>query len=170
MAKVIFFYGLPSAGKTTIARKLKEKLGKAVHLDGDEVRSSITKHLGFSKKDRVENMRIVASAAELIRSQGIDVIVSLVAPHMEGRSIFDENCEELLKIYVSTPPEICYERDVKGLYAKAFNNEIENMTGVGNNYDYESDSTHNIILATATQTPDECADFIMDIAFPDRSE
>jgi adenylylsulfate kinase-like enzyme len=164
MAKVLFLYGLPSAGKTTISKILKDKIN-AVHFDGDEVRKNITSHLGFSKEDRIENMRIVASMAELVRSQEIDVIVSLVAPHFEGRKIFDDICQDLCKIYISTPPEVCYDRDVKGLYAKALNNEIENMTGVGDNYDYQLDSTHDLIMPTAGRTPQKCADFIYDILY-----
>jgi len=163
MANIIFLYGLPSAGKTTIGRVLKDKL-KAVHLDGDEVRSSITNNLGFSKDDRIENMRIVASIAELVRSQEINVIVSLVAPHIEGRRIFDNVCSGLFKVYVSTSPEVCYERDVKGLYAKAFNNEIDNMTGVGDNYDYDSDMSYDLKLETINSSPEDCADFIIDLA------
>jgi adenylylsulfate kinase-like enzyme len=164
MSKIVFLYGLPSAGKTTIGRILKNKLN-ALHLDGDDVRKTITNNLGFSKEDRIENMRIVASMAELVRSQEIDVIVSLVAPHYEGRKIFDDICGNLYKVYVSTPPETCYERDVKGLYAKAFNHEIENMTGVGDNYDYNCETTHDMMLTTDNQTPNECADLIMDIFF-----
>jgi adenylylsulfate kinase len=164
MSKIVFLYGLPSAGKTTIGRILRKKIN-AVHLDGDEVRSTITRHLGFSKEDRIENMRIVASLAELVRSQEINVIVSLVAPYEEGRSIFSKDCNELMKVYVATPPEVCYERDVKGLYAKAFNNEIENMTGVGSNYDYGDDMSHDITLETSRQSPEECADFIYDLLF-----
>ena len=164
MSKILFLYGLPSAGKTTIGKILKDKLS-AVHFDGDDVRKNITNHLGYSKEDRIKNMRMVASMAELVRSQEIDVIVSLVAPHMEGRKIFDEICKDLYKVYVSTPPEVCYDRDVKGLYAKAFNNEIENMTGVGDNYDYTLDSTHDLIVDTVNQTQQESADFIYEMIY-----
>jgi adenylylsulfate kinase len=164
MGKIIFLYGLPSAGKTTIGAILKDRL-KGIHLDGDDVRKNITKHLGFSKEDRIENMRIVASVAELVRSQEIDVIVSLVAPHYAGRKIFDEICDDLFKVYVATSPEMCYKRDVKGLYAKAFNNEIANMTGVGDNYDYECERTHDLKLDTEHSTSEQCADLIIDLVF-----
>jgi bifunctional enzyme CysN/CysC len=140
-AQVLWLTGLSGSGKSTIANALEKKLFSlgmhAYVLDGDNLRLGLNKDLGFNKEDRAENVRRVAEVAKLLVDAGLIVITALISPFEQDRaqakSIFDAG--EFKEIFVNTPLEICIQRDSKGLYKKASNGEIPNLTGVGQDYE-----------------------------------
>jgi adenylylsulfate kinase len=136
----IWFTGLSGAGKTTIADVVKlelERRGQPVEvLDGDVVRTHLSKGLGFSKEDRDENIRRIGFVCNLLSKHGVFAIAAAISPY---RAIRDEVRAaangKFLEVYVATPIEECARRDVKGLYEKAFKGEIPNFTGVSDPYE-----------------------------------
>jgi bifunctional enzyme CysN/CysC len=133
--------GLSGSGKSTIANALEKKLFAAgIHsyiLDGDNLRLGLNKDLGFTKEDRAENVRRVAEVSKLMVDAGLVVIVALVSPFKvdrdHAREIFDPG--EFVEVWVKTPAEVCAERDPKGLYKKAREGNLPNLTGVGQEYE-----------------------------------
>ncbi len=139
---VIWLTGLPAAGKTTLARALKEELqkaGKRVELlDGDEVRRWLSPEAGFTKEDRERHLMRVAYVSRLLARNGVAVIASFVSPYREVRSKVRKIVEEdakFIEVYVRCPLEVVIERDPKGLYKKALAGEIRNFTGVDDPYE-----------------------------------
>ena len=138
--KCMWFTGLPSSGKTTLARELSKKLSSlginSFVLDGDNLRSTINKDLGFSQEDRIENNRRTAHIAKILHQSGVVPIVATISPNESSRSfaksLFNE--EDFVQIYLDTPLEICIDRDVKNLYNNN-SKKIKNITGVHSNYD-----------------------------------
>jgi adenylyl-sulfate kinase len=128
-SKVLHLYGYPCSGKTTIGTELAKYLN-AVVLDGDDVRASLYNDLGFTKEDRIENLRRFGALSEFLNRQGFNVIICTVAPHAECRDIVKDHVENYHSIFVNTPLETCKERDTKGMYAKAMKGEMYNFTGV----------------------------------------
>jgi bifunctional enzyme CysN/CysC len=145
-AKVIWMTGLSGSGKSTIANALEKKLFAAgIHsyiLDGDNLRLGLNKDLGFTKEDRAENVRRVAEVSKLMVDAGLVVIVALVSPFKvdrdHAREIFDEG--EFTEVWVKTPAEVCAQRDPKGLYKKAKEGSLPNLTGVGQDYEPPTDA------------------------------
>ncbi|MFE7409492.1 adenylyl-sulfate kinase [Streptomyces laurentii] len=139
----VWLTGLPSAGKTTIARTAAAELrsaGRRVHiLDGDELRAHLTADLGFSRADRETNVRRVGFVAELLASHGVTVLVPVIAPYADARAAVRARHEAAgtpyVEVHVATPVEVCSERDVKGLYAKQAAGEISGLTGVDDPYE-----------------------------------
>ncbi len=135
----IWFTGLPSSGKSTLARRLEQELlarGRSVEvLDGDEVRLRLTKGLGFSKEDRDENIRRIAFVAKLLGRSGAVAITATISPYRDIREEIRGEIEHFVEIYVDCPIEKCVERDVKGLYKKALAGEIKNFTGISDPYE-----------------------------------
>lgn len=137
---VIWMTGLPSAGKSTIAEALVPALrarGQRVELlDGDVVRENLSKGLGFSKEDRDINVRRIGFVAALLARNGVVVITAAISPY---RSVRDEVRadvgEHFLEVYIATPREVCEERDVKGLYARARSGALNGFTGVDDPYE-----------------------------------
>jgi len=157
----VWFTGLPSAGKSTVANALVEMLaehGKQVTvLDGDVVRTHLSKGLGFSREDRDTNiLRIGFVASEIVRHNGIAVCAA-VSPYRDIRNEVRimAGSENFIEVYVSTPVDVCQERDPKGLYAKALRGEIKNFTGIDD--PYEPPSNPEITINTAESTPEEDA-------------
>ena len=140
-AKVIWLTGLSGSGKSTIANALEKRLFAAgIHsyiLDGDNLRLGLNKDLGFTKEDRAENVRRVAEVSKLMVDAGLVVIVALVSPFKvdrdHAREIFESG--EFVEVWVKTPAEVCAERDPKGLYKKAKEGSLPNLTGVGQEYE-----------------------------------
>ncbi|MFI5530451.1 adenylyl-sulfate kinase [Kitasatospora sp. NPDC051853] len=139
----VWLTGLPSAGKTTLAFALAERLRAEGHrvevLDGDEIREFLSKGLGFSKEDRHTNVARIGFVAEKLARNGVKVLAPVIAPYADSRAAVRERHSELgtefLEVHVATPVELCSERDVKGLYAKQAAGEISGLTGVDDPYE-----------------------------------
>ena len=152
-----WFTGLPCCGKTTIADKVAEILKSngynVERLDGDVVRQGLTSDLGFSKRDRDENLKRVSFVAKLLTRNGVAVLATFVSPYRERRKKTREESGEYIEIYVKCPVELCKKRDVKGMYKKALEGKIKNFTGVDDPYEEPSDS--DITIETDKETVDE---------------
>jgi len=143
----VWLTGLPSAGKTTLALALAQVLrtrGADVEvLDGDEVRTHLSAGLGFSRQDRETQVTRIGYVAELLARHGVIVLVPVIAPYRDARAgvraHHDAHGTALLQVHLSTPVDVCAQRDVKGLYAKAFRGEISSMTGVDDPYEIPQD-------------------------------
>ncbi|MCZ2525447.1 adenylyl-sulfate kinase [Streptomyces sp. HB2AG] len=139
----IWLTGLPSAGKTTIARALADRLRGEGHrtevLDGDEIRTFLSAGLGFSREDRHTNVRRIGFVAELLASNGVKVLVPVIAPYADSREAVRKHHEAegtpYLEVHVATPLGVCSDRDVKGLYARQAAGEISGLTGVDDPYE-----------------------------------
>ncbi len=135
-ARVIWLTGLSGSGKSTIAEGLEKKLYKndflTQILDGDNIRTGINKNLGFSELDRLENIRRIAEVSKLFLNCGIITVNSFVSPTNDVRELAKEIIGEkdFVEIFINCPLEICEQRDVKGLYAKARKGEIKDFTGI----------------------------------------
>ena len=164
---VLWFTGLSGAGKTTIANVVDpelERRGFVVdHLDGDIVRTHLSKGLGFSKEDRDTNIARIAWVASRIARAGGAVVVSAISPYEEARRHARSMVEPLapfVEVYVATPLDECARRDPKGLYAQAFAGEITEFTGVS--APYEEPSHPELKLDTTGQTPTESAALVLE--------
>jgi len=159
----IWFTGLPCSGKTTVAKILVERLNnmdiKAERLDGDVVRQSLTKDLGFSKEDRDKNIERITFVAELLTKNGILTLVSFISPYTKKRDEARRRIKDFIEVYVKCSLEECERRDVKGMYKKARAGEIKNFTGVDD--PYEEPLNAEIVLETDKETPDESADKVV---------
>ena len=139
--KVIWFTGLSGSGKSTISDALEnmlfEKGFSTYSLDGDNIRFGLCKGLGFSLEERTENVRRIAEVANLLFDAGLIVLASFISPLKSQRELIREivGKENFIEVYVSTPLEECEKRDVKGLYKKARDGEIENFTGISSVYE-----------------------------------
>ena len=162
----IWFTGLSGAGKSTIAKRLTNMLQEygrnPTVLDGDVVRTHLSKGLGFSKEDRDTNiLRISFVAGEIVRHSG-SVVCAAISPYRqarrEARKMFTE--EHFIEVFVDTPLAVCEERDVKGLYARARAGEIRNFTGIDD--PYEAPIEPEIVLETVEVSPKENAQIIID--------
>ncbi|HWO94015.1 MAG TPA: adenylyl-sulfate kinase [Dehalococcoidia bacterium] len=135
----VWFTGLSGAGKTTIAERVQAELRDRGHrvevLDGDVVRTHLSKGLGFSKEDRDTNIRRIAFVAHLLTRNGVAVITAAISPYRDVRSEAREMIGDFVEVYVKCPIEVLAERDVKGLYKKALAGEIQNFTGVSDPYE-----------------------------------
>ncbi len=156
----LWFTGLSGAGKTTISELVSDELhkrgSKLEILDGDVVRENLSKGLGFSKEDRDTNIRRIAFVADLLSRNGVPVITAAISPYRELRDEARENMgDRFIETFVSASVEACAERDVKGLYAKAFAGEIKEFTGVSD--PYEAPLNAEITLDTESESPEESA-------------
>jgi adenylylsulfate kinase len=138
--RTVWFTGLPSAGKTTLAHALAKRLLDAGYrvevLDGDLVRPHLSKGLGYGREDRDENVRRVGFVADLLSRNGVVVLCSLVSPYQEARDqVRARHGERFFEVYVATPPEVCAARDVKGLYAEQRAGAMSGLTGVDDPYE-----------------------------------
>lgn len=139
--KVIWFTGLSGSGKSTIANALEKELhsqGKRTYiLDGDNVRQGLNKDLGFTDADRVENIRRVAEVAKLMMDAGLIVMTAFISPFRAERQMAREliGKENFIEVFMDTPLELCEQRDPKGLYKKARNGQLPNMTGINSPYE-----------------------------------
>ncbi|WP_409060324.1 adenylyl-sulfate kinase [Streptomyces sp. SYP-A7185] len=159
----IWLTGLPSAGKTTIAFELAEKLrgeGQRVEvLDGDEIREFLSAGLGFSREDRHTNVQRIGFVAELLARNGVKVLVPVIAPFTDSREAVRKRHQTAgtpyLEVHVATPVEVCSVRDVKGLYAKQAAGEISGLTGVDD--PYEAPESPDLRIESQNQTVQESA-------------
>jgi adenylylsulfate kinase len=161
----LWFTGLSGAGKTTITNELVKELrargSRLEVLDGDIVRENLSKGLGFSKEDRDTNIRRIAFVANLLSRNGVPVITAAISPYREirdeARQMMDDR---FIETYVKASVEVCEQRDVKGLYAKARAGEIKEFTGVSD--PYEPPENPEIVLETEHQSPEESARMIIE--------
>ncbi|WP_245954679.1 adenylyl-sulfate kinase [Paenibacillus flagellatus] len=133
---VVWLTGLSGAGKTTLALALKEKLGHAIVLDGDELRKGLNSDLGFSDQDRREVSRRTGEVAKLLLNEGFYVIVSSISPFRASRDqVRAMLSPRFVEVFVDCPLDICEARDPKGLYRKARAGEIGSFTGISHPYE-----------------------------------
>jgi adenylylsulfate kinase len=159
----IWLTGLPSAGKTTIAYALADRLRADGHrvevLDGDEIREFLSSGLGFTREDRHTNVQRIGFVAELLASNGVKVLVPVIAPYADSREAVRKRHQTegtvFLEVHVATPVEVCSVRDVKGLYAKQAAGEISGLTGVDD--PYEAPETPDLRLQTQDHTVEDSA-------------
>jgi adenylylsulfate kinase len=161
----IWLTGLPCAGKTTLAKRIKEELDnrgyKTMHLDGDDVRGKLNADLGFTFQDRKENLRRVAHVARLFNENGNLVIASFVSPSNELRQMVKDIIGDLKLIYVKCSLETCENRDIKGMYKKARNGEISRFTGISS--PFEEPSNPNSVIDTEINTLEDCVKQILEL-------
>lgn len=162
-AFVIWLTGLPSSGKTTIAKILQEKLkqlGQKVELfDGDEVRRQLSPDLGFTKQDRELHAKRVAYLSKLLARNGIIAIVSLISPYRSFRAFARQEIGNFVEVYVKCSLKTCMQRDPKGLYKKALRGEIQDLTGIQD--PYEEPINPEVVVNTELQSPEESAEKIL---------
>jgi adenylyl-sulfate kinase len=159
----IWFTGLSGSGKTTIsslvAKELKKRGYKIEVLDGDEIRTNISKGLGFSKEDRDINIRRIGWVCEVLTRNNIIAIGAAISPYRAIREEIRKNIGKFVEVFCSCPLEVLIKRDAKGLYKKAIKGEIKNFTGISD--PYEEPQKPEVILYTDTETPEQCVAKIM---------
>ena len=139
--RIIWLTGLSGSGKSTIAMALERKLfdaGRQVFvLDGDIIRTGLCQDLGFSSKDRTENIRRIGEVARIMANSGLCVIVAFISPFRVDRDRVRDAMLEgcFTEVYVNAPLEVCEQRDTKGLYARAVRGEIADFTGISSPYE-----------------------------------
>lgn len=168
--KTIWILGLPSSGKTTLGRELFEDLKiwgwDVEHFDGDDLRTTICKNLGFTRKDRIENVRRVRYMCNLLNSHGIWVVVSFITPYQEMRDENRKFIEDYTEIWTNAPLEVCIKRDTKGIYNKGKDGSIEFVTGISDDFDNPKNS--DVICYTDREGIDESVEKILRVVFKNR--
>lgn len=155
----VWFTGLPSAGKTTLAHALAKRLADEGYervevLDGDTARDHLTKGLGFSRADRTENVRRIGWVASLLARNGVIVLASVISPYRDVRDEVRElHAGRFVEVHVATPLEVCAQRDVKGLYARQRAGELAGLTGVDD--PYEAPLHPEVVIPTHRLTIEE---------------
>ncbi|MFX0022019.1 MAG: adenylyl-sulfate kinase [Candidatus Hermodarchaeota archaeon] len=159
----LWFTGLPCSGKSVladvVAEELKAKGMKVERLDGDIVRKSLTKDLGFSEEDRNMNIERVTFVAKLLTRNGVAVLASFVSPYNKIRAYSRKEIGDYILVYVKCSLEECENRDIKGMYAKARAGEIKDFTGI--DHPFEEPDSAEIIVETDKQTVEESKDIIL---------
>ena len=150
----MWFTGLSGAGKSTLSERVFEKLklagAKVELLDGDEVRTHLSKGLGFSKEDRDTNVDRLGFVCQLLSRNGVIAIVAAISPYRATRDEVRAKIENFVEIYVHCPIEVLAERDVKGLYKRALAGEIAHFTGISD--PYEPPTSPEIIVDSSLET------------------
>lgn len=165
----VWFTGLPSSGKSTIASALEQVLVQrrvhAYRLDGDNIRFGLNKNLGFSAEDRKENIRRIGEVAKLFADSGCIALTSFISPYAAdrdaARALHDAAGLPFFEVFVDTPIAECEKRDPKGLYKKARAGEIKGFTGVDD--PYEAPAKPELRLAAGTMSVEECVRACMDV-------
>lgn len=169
-ALVIWMVGLSGSGKSTLARSLENNLYEMGYLtkllDGDNLRSGINNNLGFSEEDRTENIRRAAEVSKLFAQCGVVTICSLISPTAAIRSMAREiiGPDLFYEVFINCPLEVCEERDVKGLYAKARNGEIKKFTGI--DAPFENPDSPSLEIRTDLYSVEECQTQLLDSILP----
>lgn len=160
---VLWFTGLPAAGKTTLANGVHQKLDSAGYkverLDGDIIRKELAKDLDFSREGRRKNIERVAFVASLLSKHGVGVVASFISPYKSERELVREKVVNYIEVHVNTPLEICEARDPKGMYAKARRGEIPMFTGISDPYE-EPENPHLRVCGDEEERIDEIIDEI----------
>lgn len=158
----LWMTGMSGAGKSTVSNILLERFRKAGArvelLDGDVVRTHLSKGLGFSKEDRDENIRRIGFVCELLSRNGVIVLVAAISPYRAVREEVRGRIENFVEVWCQAPIEVLAGRDVKGLYKKALAGEIPHFTGISD--PYEPPVNPEVVLDSSTGTPEESADTV----------
>ena len=153
----LWFTGMSGAGKTTLAceveRILRERGLKVELLDGDVVRTNLSKGLGFSKEDRDTNIKRIGFVCKLLTRNDVVAIGSAISPYRKVRDFLRQDIGRFVEVYCECPLDVLIERDVKGLYKKALSGEIQNFTGVSD--PYEEPLNPEIVVHTDTETHEQ---------------
>src|SRR6516162_9368982 len=166
-AFTLWFTGLSGAGKSTLSQPIAERLKELGHrveiLDGDVVRTNLSKGLGFSKEDRDTNIRRIGFVSNLLARNGVVAITAAISPYREVRNevrqMITNDGAGFVEIFVKCPLEVLAERDVKGLYKKAIAGEIKNFTGVSD--PYEAPLNAELIVNSSTQSREESLELLL---------
>jgi adenylylsulfate kinase len=164
---IVWFTGLSGAGKSTVAHAVEQRLHglgcRTFVFDGDNVRFGMCSDLGFSESDRSENIRRIGEMSKLFIEAGIIALTAFISPYQKDRNRVRSLVKEgdFLEVYCHCPVEVCEQRDVKGLYAKARAGEIKNFTGVSS--PYEPPTTPELVLNTSWQSLQECTDKVIEL-------
>jgi len=160
----LWFTGLACSGKSVladaVAEDLKRKGMKVERLDGDIVRKSLTKDLGFTEEDRNKNIERVTFVAKLLTRNGVAVLASFISPYNKIRAYSRKEIGNYILVYVKCSLEVCEERDVKGMYAKARAGEIKDFTGI--DHPFEEPDNPDIVVETDKQTVEESKAIIIE--------
>lgn len=168
---VFWFYGLSGSGKSTLANALERKLVELGYvtkiLDGDNIRSRLNSDLGFSDKDRVENIRRISEVARLFLEMGVVVFTSFITPKRLLRASAREIVgDDITPVYVSASFETCAERDVKGLYAKAAAGSVKNFTGKDSAFEEPEAGDPDWVISTDNKTEQESLKELLELVLP----
>jgi len=169
-AKVIWLVGLSGSGKSTLAGNIEailhQKGYKTYLLDGDNVRLGLNNDLGFSSKDRTENIRRIAEVARLFNEAGIIVLSAFISPLAADRAQAQRliGSENFIEIFIDCPLHVCEKRDVKGLYAKARKGLIPNFTGI--DAPFENPKQPNLTISTEAEAPAASLKKLLDFIEP----
>ena len=154
--------GLSGAGKSTIGIELTKTLDKlsisCEYLDGDIIRTNLSKGLGFSREDRDTNVLRVGFVCSMLNKHGINAVVAMISPYGDTREKLRLSLPNFIEIYVDTPLEVCIQRDPKGLYKKALSNEITEFTGISS--PYEIPQNPDLTLKTHKETRNQCVEIL----------
>ncbi len=160
----LWFTGLSGAGKTTVSRlvdkELRERGLRVELLDGDVVRTNLSKGLGFSKEDRDTNIRRIAFVAHLLQRNGTFVITAAISPYRAIRDEARAMIKDFVEVYADAPLDVCEERDPKGLYKKARAGEIKGFTGIDD--PYEAPENPEVVCNTGDESVEESAQKVID--------
>ena len=155
----LWFTGLPCSGKTTVSeivgKELRERGLNVEILDGDELRRNLSKDLGFSKEDRETHLKRVGFIAKLLSRNDVATLAAFVSPYRAVRKYLRIETGNFIEVYVKCSVEVCIKRDVKGMYKKAIEGEIQNFTGISD--PYEEPLEPEIIIETDKEMPMESA-------------
>lgn len=165
ITKVFWLFGRSGAGKTTLALRLRDGLAdrkiSVVYLDGDELRSTLCSDLGFKSEARLENHRRIAEIARLLAGQGLNVVVSTMAPEHQQRDLVTQILgDRLMWFYIHAPLDVCMARDPKGLYKRALDGQVKQLI----NYPFEvpRPQEREHYINTVAQSVDECYQEILE--------
>ncbi len=162
---ILWFTGLSGSGKSTIANAVEAKLYELQKhtylLDGDNVRMGLSKGLGFSDEDRVENIRRIGEVSKLFVDAGLIVLSAFISPFEKDREMVRNLVQdgEFIEVFIDTPLETCEQRDPKGLYKKAKIGEISNFTGISSPYEVPKNA--EITIKTDNLSVDKCANEVI---------
>ena len=162
-APVVWLTGIPCSGKTTLANELKkyyESKGFPIDiLDGDEIRKTLSKDLGFSPEDRKEHNRRVIFVAKILVKNGVTTIIPIISPYRETREFARKEIPNFVEVWVKASVDECIKRDPKGLYKKALAGEIKNLTGL--QAPYEEPNNPELVLDTEIHSVEESVEMII---------
>jgi len=159
----LWFTGLSGAGKTTLARLVETELRNRGHkvevLDGDIIRTNLSKGLGFSKEDRDTNIRRIGFVCDLLARNDVVAIAAAISPYRDVRDEVRQQTGAFVEVFVKCPIDVLSERDVKGLYKKAIAGELKHFTGIDD--PYEEPLAPEVVVKTDTESPEQSATRIL---------